>query len=179
MAKRTNIDFSKHELQTISHEGVLIHVLKIPGTNMNCFRFINTQGILAVTGDYGNWIFCREFHPSKKERVSDGYWVEKLGISSEQDGREWDEEGTKAQIKEMLYSEEYSFSGNIRDYLYELLNHLDDGEQEYVQYAYWNNQGLDYESIPFVKRIKYQLLGVFDAFDEICERQPVKEPVTA
>lgn len=176
MKKRTDINFSKHELQTITHDGVRIDILKIPGTNHNCFRFINTQGILAVTGDYGNWIFCREFHPTAKERVSDSYWIEKLGISSEQDGREFDEVGTKALINEMLTSDEYDFSDDIKEFLKSCLYHIEDGEDEYVNYAYWNNPGLDSESIPFCKRTKYSLLGVFDAFDEICERQAVSVP---
>ena len=96
---RTKIDFSKHKYSVSRpDDNVAIYQLKIPGTRMHQFTFINACGILAVTGDYGNWIFCREFHPASKGFVSDYYWLEKLEAGSCQDGKEFDSART---IKEL------------------------------------------------------------------------------
>ena len=62
---RTDMDWSGHELIITDTEGLLTHYLKKPGTLMNAVMFINTNGVLVVTGDYSNWMFDREFHPSK------------------------------------------------------------------------------------------------------------------
>lgn len=56
MAKRTNVDFSKHELTINKSDCTTVYYLKKPGTVVDSVRFINTNGILAVNGDYGNWI---------------------------------------------------------------------------------------------------------------------------
>jgi hypothetical protein len=102
MKKRTDIDFSKHVVTTTQHEGLLIHNLAVPGTRIHSVVFINTQGILAITGDYGNWIFCREFHPGPKEYVSDHYWIQKLKIASTQDPYTFDSKTAQDEIKELL-----------------------------------------------------------------------------
>jgi hypothetical protein len=64
MNRRTKIDFSEHELKITQLEGVLIHEFKRPDTRNCMLVFINTCGVMTVTGDFGNWVFCREFHPS-------------------------------------------------------------------------------------------------------------------
>ncbi len=71
MKKRTNLDFTKHELLITNQEGLLIHHLKVPNTVIYNVKFINTNGVMVVTGDLGHWIFCREFHPAPDEFVSD------------------------------------------------------------------------------------------------------------
>jgi hypothetical protein len=72
VGSRTNFDFSEHELIITKSDGLLVHTLKHKDYNkMYRFDFINTNGIMAVTGDYGNWMFCREFHPSPDGGVSD------------------------------------------------------------------------------------------------------------
>lgn len=99
--KRTDVDFSKHELSVIKEsDNCIIYVLKIPGTVVNMIKFINVDGICAVTGDFGNWIFCREFHPAAKNYVSDGYWLEKLRTSSSQKPSKYDSERTAEAIRE-------------------------------------------------------------------------------
>ena len=109
MKKRTDIDFSKHEVIITKLDNVVepcvIHYLKLPDTRMNSIKFINCGGVLSVTGDYGNWIFCREFHPSEKEYVSGSYWEEKLRIASCQDPYEYDEDATVAEINRLLAEE--------------------------------------------------------------------------
>lgn len=99
--KRTETDFSKHVLKVVKNDLVTIYDFAIPDTYSRSIKFINTCGIMAVTGDYGNWIFCREFHPDK-EGVSDSYWVEKLRILSCQDPYEFDSKTAQEQIQDLL-----------------------------------------------------------------------------
>ena len=70
--KRTEVDFSKHVVEITKQEGLFVCYIRVPGTITNSVKFINTNDIMAVTGDFGNWIFCREFHPSATGGVSDG-----------------------------------------------------------------------------------------------------------
>lgn len=175
--KRTDIDFSKHELIIKKNEDILIHYLKKPNTGIDSIKYINTSSIMAVTGDYGNWIFCREFHPSKEGYVSDGYWLEKLSIASSQEGEEFNSEDTRKEIEEGLKVklEEYGYEGEelqqARDYYNELLRYVDLSESEYTSFAYNNQPGfMDSEEVPHCKTTKSWLEVVFDGFNEICNR---------
>lgn len=175
--KRTNIDWSRHEvLETITPE-CKIWWLKKPGTMIDNIKYINAGGVLAVTGDYGNWIFCREFHPDPTGGVSGGYWDEKLVILSTQQPMEFDAEATEAEIRRMLDGglEEDGYEGDrlekMREYLQESLEQLNDGEFSYTAYAYRGNPGfLDMESIIHKKKRRYWLNAVYDGFDELCRR---------
>jgi len=180
---RTGVDFSKHELIVTEQDGLLIHRLKHPEySHMNSVKFINTNDIMAVTGDYGNWIFCREFHPSAGGGVSDGYWLEKLSIASSQDGREFDSERTREEIQRGIDGEleEYGYSGEnleeAKEYYEYLLSYVDESQRYYESKAYMEMPSFfDSESIPYVKKTKIWLQIVFDAFDEICERMKKEE----
>jgi len=168
--KRTEIDFSEHELIITEQEGLLIHHLKKPNTVIDNIKYINTNGILAVTGDYSNWIFCREFHPTPDGYCSDGYWKEKLKINSCQEPSEYDSEETQKEIEEMLNDPDRNWSEEDKEYLEELLRNVDD-ELNYTHKAYREQpEDWDYESIPFVKTIKPQFLFILDGFEEICRR---------
>jgi hypothetical protein len=174
--KRTGVDFSKHEVIVTEQPGLLVHYLRQPNTIHNCIKYINTNGIMAVTGDFGNWIFCREFHPSKEGGVSDGYWKEKLGIASTQKASDYSSKLTEQRIKEAINGgmEKYGYKGDklkaVKYFLTECLDHVEN-EHEYVAYAYQNHPGfMDTEEIPFQKETKPWLLSVFDGFDEICRR---------
>ena len=175
--QRTDVDFSKHELIVTESEEILIHHLKEPGTIIYNVKFINTNDIMAVTGDCGNWIFCREFHPSAGGMVSSGYWLEKIQINSTQDGQVFSEEYTREEIEEGINGglADYGYKGDelqqVVDYYKDLLNYVDLQEWEYVSFAYNNFPPfMDAESVPFVKDTKANLKVVFDAFDEICRR---------
>ena len=178
--RRTKIDFSKHEVHVIKNDEVLIHHLKVPGTYWDSIKYINCHGIMAVTGDYGNWIFCREFHPSADGYVSDGYWHEKLKIASEQEGTEFDSNATKEAINEKLneYKLQCSEDGKepdeeIVEYYEECMNKCDDHELDYTHYAYREQPSeLDYDDVIFIKDYKYWLKGVFD---EMCRRMNEEE----
>ncbi len=65
---RTGIKFHDHIL-TIDKESdnTITYHLKKPDTITNNIKFINTNGLLVVTGDFGNWVFCRDFHPNSNQ----------------------------------------------------------------------------------------------------------------
>ncbi len=169
--KRTNIEFENHEFITTIKDDLSIYHLKKPNTNSDNIKFINTNGILAVTGDYGNWIFCREFHPSIKGYVSDGYWKEKLEILSSQVPNEFDEEETISEINRLLVENDDLTEEEI-DYLNECKDKAQEGLFDYEYCAYRENCGRfeDYEYIPKIMKTKIWLQAVFDGFDEMCRR---------
>jgi hypothetical protein len=181
--KRTGIDFSKHVVTVIKSDGLLVHHIKQPHTSDRNIKFINTNGILAVTGDYGNWIFCREFHPSPDGGVSDGYWDEKLQIASCQVAQEYDAEATRREVQQLISGglEEYGYRDTqlaaMKEYYEECLDQVDD-EIEYLAVARNHPPFTDCESIIFRKKPKIWLLCVFDGFDEICRRLKETELLT-
>ena len=100
---RTSVDWSDHVLTTSKEGDTLIHTIKKPDTVWDMVTFINTNNIMVVTGDYSNWMFCREFPPSPAGRVSEGNWIEKLQIGSTQVSDDYDAETTQKFIKEHLF----------------------------------------------------------------------------
>lgn len=177
--KRTGIDFSKHELKITETEGLLVHHLKKAGTSCDNIRFINTNGILAVTGDYGNWIFCREFHPAADaDGACDYYWTQKLKIASTQQPYEWDEEGTRRDLLKEIEELKADKKANARGikYYQDCLRNMCGSKEQYTQFAYENlPDHWDYESIICRDRLKYWLQAVYDGFDEICRRMKAGE----
>ena len=181
--KRTGIDFSKHEVHVTNIDGLLVHYIKKPGTINDSIKYINTNGILAVTGDYGNWIFCREFHPNAKAGgVSDGYWEEKLCIASTQEPKEFDPESTEKELKRLLSKglKEYGYTGEMlkkmQAYCRECLQYVGDDHWAYKKVAY-DECPSDYDAVVYKQKTKYWLLAVFDGFDEICRRMKDTEIV--
>jgi hypothetical protein len=175
MTRRTKIDFSKHELKVTKLEGVLIHEFKRPDTRNCMLVFINTNGIMSVTGDFGNWIFCREFHPSadNEHGVSGGYWDEKLEISSVQKSDKYDAEQTTKLLNEFKETFEDSFGREMdedeKEWIEQLENNVDD-EHEYTYLAYREKPStIDYESVPFGEKRHFWLDCVYDGFDAICQ----------
>ncbi|MBN2377042.1 MAG: hypothetical protein JXD22_11615 [Sedimentisphaerales bacterium] len=176
--KRTDADFSEFELHITHTEEICVHYLKKPGKMEGRVKFINTNGILAVTGDYGNWIFCREFRPSKDGHVSEQYWKEKLRFSSTQSGSHFSSADTRKVIESGLNGdlEEWGYEGSqleqMKAYYQELLKSVDLSEGEYVAQAFYDDRPsfLACEDVPFEKETDYCLLVVFDAFEDICDR---------
>jgi hypothetical protein len=177
MSKRTDVDWSKHELKITKNDHVMIHDLKNPNSLINRVRFINTCGIMAVNGDFGNWIFCREFHPySEFGGVCDSYWCEKLRIASTQEPSNYDSEATRKALLKELNEDYKDHEYNLKEehewlkYIKGCLSCVDD-ELEYKYYAYREYPSFcDHECVIFVKDINYWLKVVFDAFEEICKR---------
>ena len=180
IGKRTKIDFSKHDVLVTKTDEVLIHYLRKPNTVCDSIKYINCGGILAVTGDYGNWIFCREFHPSKDGYVSDGYWHEKLRILSTQDAMDFDGNATKESLQEKLneYKNEQGEGADedVIEYYEECMSKCDEHELDYTHFAYREQpNGMDYDDVVLIKDYKYWLKAVFDGFDEICRRMKEEE----
>lgn len=175
MERRTSVDFTKHQVKVTQLEGVLIHEFKRPNTNNCMLKFINACGVMTVTGDFGNWVFCREFHPSadNKSGVSDGYWDEKLEISSVQKSKKYDSDATTELLKDYKQSfPEYygrEMTEEESDWVESLEKNVDD-EYEYTFLAYREKpKDIDYESVPFGKKRHFWLDAVYDGFDEICQ----------
>lgn len=183
--KRTKIDFSDHELIIRSNgDGdtkIFIYDLKKSNTVAHRVKFINTNGICIVIGDFGRWSFCREFHPSEDGYVSDSYWIEKLHIMSSQKGKSFD-------VEETLDILENGIDGELEDNGYEddelnemkiwyedLLSYVYD-ESEYKHRAYSTMPSfIDFDDVPYVTKIDHWLLIIFDAFEEICDRLNKKQ----
>jgi hypothetical protein len=180
IGKRTNFDFSKHNyiISKVENDDFSSYSLKREGyEKMYSIKFTNIDGVCLVTGDYGNIVFCRTFHPSKGEGVSDGYWLEKLKINSEQEPYLFDSEQTEKEILELLNDDELLINKfgedrifEIKEYFENLLNYVYD-EIEYNYYAFREKPySVDYEDIPYVKKVKNNINFIFDAFDYLCEK---------
>jgi len=176
--KRTSIDWSKHEIIIQDHPEAdqIVHYFKRPDTIMQSVKFINTHGILAVTGDYGNWIFCRSFVPSaESDFVSDGYWKEKIRTVSTQSTKEWDAEKMREALNEKIeelediYGDQQDKIDKAREYYSECLEYVDD-EHEYIEFARYHPVFMDYEDLVLVYATPFWLLAIFDAYDEIVRR---------
>lgn len=180
MEKRTNWDFSEHTHKVEIFKSELGNEIRVDhfrkgSSNMGYVKFVNDDRGLSVFGDFGNWIFCRPFHPSADGFVSDMYWNEKLKISSSQDHARYDGEETYNELKELVDSglEDMGFDGaeleTHKEELTQLMQHTDD-EIEYTYEAFRGRLTLDYDYIPFCKKGSVQLQIIFDAFDEMCRR---------
>lgn len=171
IGKRTGYDFKDHVLDVVDNEHVKIHHFHKPNTCHYSIKFINTCDVMAVTGDLGNWIFCREFWPSAEGMVSDGYWIQKLKISSTQKPLEFSADLTQKEIERQISEGLEEHSQEWLDYLERILFYVNDGEIYYLAYAGDNlPDGYEHDSIPYEEQTDEQLRFVFDAFDEICRR---------
>lgn len=174
MKKRTDIDFSQHEVLVTELEGLKIHHLKKPDTILYNIKYINCGGVLTVTGDFGNWVFCREFHPSADGCVYSDYWDEKLEIGSEQKSHKYDPEETLKRIETFKSNFEYDFGRPMNEDELEWVERLEynaGDEHEYVYWAYRETpRSLDFEDIPYGTKRHFWLDAVYDGFDEMCSR---------
>lgn len=171
MNKRTKIDFTRHVVKVTELEDVLIHEFKRPDTNNCMLVFINAYGVMTVTGDFGNWVFCREFRPHDGN-VSDGYWDEKLEIASVQKSDKYDAEETSKIIDEFKKTFERSYGREMNedeiDWIEQLENNVDD-EYEYTYLAYREKpKDIDYEDVPFGKKRHFWLDVIYDGFEAMC-----------
>ena len=168
MKKRTDVDWKKHELIIKEDSLTKIWELKKPKSRMGWVRFVSTCDCLMVTGDYGNWVFCREFWPSPDGRVSDEYWIEKLTIASTQNPYEFDYEVTEKSLKEAIEECGEEDEG-LKEYYESCLGETDwEIGYDYCSYNYPSDCG--YECIVKEQKVKIWLQIIFDAFEEICRR---------
>lgn len=182
--KLTDVDFSKHEVIIKKDELTTVHTLSLKDSCLYRVNFINVMDKLLVTGDLGNYVFCRSFIPSKEGYVSPYYWLEKLRILSEQDGEDWDSKGTREKLKEDMQEYiDYTYDGyydfdleeNEEDetieYYKRCIELTEEPECYYDAYAYGEYPCCwDGEDVVKVMKIKSRLQIIFDAFNEICNR---------
>ena len=177
--KRTGVEFGAHDVTTITDSHVTSYLFSVGTKYMGSIRFTNAFGVMTVTGDYGNWVFCREFFPNAIDvGVCESYWLEKLRTYSEQDPYEFDEEETRKEIECWLdgtheyFDEDRPLTNDESVYLSMCLLALDQGELQYIHVAHFENVGRfkDHDRVPLVKKPKYALQVIFDAWDCMVER---------
>lgn len=190
MEKRTNIDWSQHELIIKEDSLCKIHWLKKPDTVLYNVKFIHIEGILVVTGDFGRWSFCRDFDPDgfDKDGVSDSYWCEKIRLGSEQTVSVFDyntaQQSIQEKIDELLENSETDRDENIcfedsreqeeYDFWNDLMGYCEN-EIELVNYFRENKpNSLDFEDFPCCKIQNRRLDAIFAAFEEISRRLSTK-----
>ena len=181
---RTDFDFSKHEHRIekfTSQEGNEIRVdhLQIGKSRSLYLKFINASGTLTVSGDFGNYVFCRPFIPSKGGSVSEMYWYEKLNTHSLQsfENEDYDFDSIIEELEAELEGVEENYSEEnqegVKDYIKILIAAAGDNDKLEYEYAAFRSSMpncLDYEFAPIYKKTNHRLQIVFDAFEEICKR---------
>lgn len=187
--KRTDIDFSEHEhrIEIFKNENgkeIRIDHFQVGNSRINYIQFINTDEIMSVTGDFGNWIFCRPFVPSSEGFVSDHYWYEKLSISSTQKYKSFDSDLTVEALEDEMNRMDEDFDVDYVERKEEYRAYLErcisesDYEWGYVAYAYQEHPSwMDSEDVIFCEKTNVRLEIIFDAFDEICNRLKDKEMI--
>lgn len=135
--------------------------------------FVVGKGITSVTGDFGNWIFSKEFHPINDDTISRGYADSKLTYLSEQTCSKFDTGDTIELIEqfrnEFIELHDRDMNEDEVDWLEQLDNHVYD-EIEYTYVAYREKpDNIDYDSVPFGTIRHPRLDIIYDVFDEICK----------
>lgn len=180
---RTKVDFSKHILEhTESKEPIFVsvHHFHIPGTIAESIKFINIDGKLLVTGDYGSYVFCRGFYPSaKSDKVSEQYWLEKLRGDSIQKPCSYDSDETIEALRNASLDAIHNYSEkNSRkaiEYYDECENYAED-EWAYIEHARCNMPDfMSSENLVVGYKLHEQLAVVFDAYDIIIDIYKSKE----
>ncbi len=174
IGKRSGVDFKDHKLEIIRNDGVVIYKFKKPNTITQQVIFINACGVLTVTGDYGNWVFCREFYPGG-DPVSDMYWLEKAQISSTQKVEVFDKQATEKALGDAIRdlskgSWDPQEQDELNEYYVGCLDRIYD-PMEYEMYAYREYPSFCDPNIAIkIMDTDFSLKVIFDAFDEITQK---------
>ena len=180
--RRTDFNFDEHvhrvEEYKCGNKTIRIDHFQVEYNNMFYIQFVNTDRFLTVSGDFGNWVFCRPFIPSPDGFVSDNYWLEKLKIGSQQSFERLDFDAIEEDIMEKLNGglEDYGYEGDeleqAKEWYNNLLGYLGDeiGYKYHAFRDYAKPLFIDYDNIPLYKEMPERLNIIFDAFDEICNR---------
>lgn len=175
---RTQKDFSKYNLLCIEEENRMVWKFFKKDEEDNplfqgSFNFINTEGKLIITGDYGNWIFDRSFNPNVELSVSDGYWVKKLEQHSEQKGKVWCGDASLESIKSFL--EQRLDWGTLNEEEDEWLKDLEQAAEENDELGYnyicyrQTPSSIEADEAPIGYKLNPHLAYCFDAFEAICK----------
>lgn len=149
------------------------HSLKIPGRgNFNAVVLTNVAGVCVVTGDYGNWVFCRQFVPSSGGSASPSYMDEKLRIASKQVTHSFDEESLLENAKLALKEELENGETNARrvELFQQVIDSQPGSEQDYFELLK-DFSDVDHECYPSYKSRDVWLDIIYSAFDEMCRRE--------
>lgn len=181
MSNRTNTDFSKHQLDIKKKEGISIYRLHLNFSHSKSVVFINANGVMAVTGDYYNWIFCREFNPEKEVQVDDRYWAEKLEINSGQKAYEFSPTQTVDMLNEYINdADEYwneEKANEVREYYQGCIDNVGQDGNEYQYYALTNLPSfLEPGQIAYETELKYGLRFIYDAYEEVIAKVKSEKP---
>lgn len=197
---RTNRDFSDMIVKTYDNPKIHTKIYEAILNDSNIIKFINTNGILLITGCCGVWTFNREFHPSKDGYVVEHYWLEKLKECGNQQISYYSstltKEALESEIEELKYLEavkevkaaekdefeegawqhkEYINDRNninsLKKQYYEKCLQEVDNEFMYVQaMTQFMRDEVDTDWHIFYKKIDYNLEVIFDIFEEMCRR---------
>lgn len=166
-SKRQQGDYTEYRLQSNkwTHEYIL---------------FLVGNGFTAVTGDYSNHIFCREFNPSKSQiGISFGYMLEKYRSQSTQNPTNvYSIQDTKDAIKEFrldyVDGDLSKLSEEEKDAFDDLLYSAED-ELDYTFQRYRGHRDdivfLDCEVLDPVYDIDIQVQVILNAFITMCKKE--------
>ncbi len=185
--KRTNWDFSQNILTITEYKNNTVYDFKRPDSIVGRVKITNIEGICLITGDFGRWSFCREFHPLNNATVSEEYWLEKLNQNSTQQPTEWNPNDNKQALYELInelkqeFHDEYQkYDHNHNKFKEELDDHIEfindligytEDEIEFISFAKEHHpNNFDTERIPEYRSIKHQLNIVFDAFEQMAKQ---------
>ncbi|WP_044213509.1 hypothetical protein [Flammeovirga sp. OC4] len=182
MEDKPKYDFSLHthtvDIFTNSKgEEIRIDTFQEEDYRMGLVKFKNDENGLTVTGDFGVWVFERNFIPCKGFKINKMYWSEKLIATSIREYCEYDPIQTCEAIEAIINNdlEDWGYEGeeleNQKEFYEDLLNYVDD-EIEYKYHAYRSlfPFDVDHDGIPYFKKGSVKLDVIFDAFEEICRR---------
>jgi hypothetical protein len=173
--------FEQHTLTVNEYTTHLEHILKIGDRYSQSIKFINIDGKLLVTGDYGNYVFDRCFVPdADNEGVSVPYWLGKLRQNScQKPCQDIDFEMTNEILAERIADLHVEAIGRGLtdeeqqevDYYIDMINYGESNVYMYVAEAINSKPDhLDSEALGFISyKLNPQIQVVFDAFNHICK----------
>jgi hypothetical protein len=185
-----DIDWSKHDF----HQHQDYYELRLPDSITYRVRFSMVDGRTIVTGDFGDWIFSREFHPASDGSVSEEYWCEKLVIANQY--VKFSEFSAEETQKSLKYEMEAILGDRVEHYISDMnsigttdplhLSEIDSKELEYYYKCYDNvheesyeeishnyPDHMDFEDVISCEEIVPSLKCVFSAFNEMCKRMAI------
>lgn len=174
---RTQTNFENHQLTIKELDGIIIYTFKKPDTIEQQLIFIIGYDVTTVTGDFGNWVFNREFTPALNGTVSDDYWDEKLQSASRQEIEHFDSDDTAEKIMEFCSTFEEKFGREMNEAEGEWIEQLETYADDEVDYMYMFNKHYPTETlnsedteilITFAR--SHCLKVIYDAFDVMCSR---------
>lgn len=129
------------------------------------FHFL-IDGEMAITGDFGSWVFRRCFHPKMHERLSRGYFLEKV---YNQEAMIFDARYLQKELLKMLVSYEELDEFDPENFYYE-------NEHEYYAYvnsyhSFYEQHGIDTADLPDGKIPCPWIVNIMDAYDYIFDNK--------